>query len=616
MAANNGDATLEGFLSLQFKDEDGRTVFAINRSSETLAPGEQATYTWDAQDWQGTPVPPGPYRAVITWAGERAATAFTLTEHAQRFAVRLHTPEPGTGQHDQVRLRLAISEPGATYVKLTLRSPETDLVREQRFDEATTGVFTRTLDLSGATPGTYRLLVDATGPGGKAQAATWFRLLPTQDTQPPTVTLTTPGPGATLPRVFLATFHAQDDVGIRYVEAYLDGQLVARQGWDRPIERGALPVRAPPGVTGEQTLELRVYDAGHNRATTTTQVTLLDGTIPCQALRQEAAAAANASAAISSGNETTANASTAAGFQLRCPDGVIRDPETRGKFAYAATADGEIVDVRLDGQALFERLTGNDASQDRTPVAVRTGGAFLVLDASQARELAADLDATWLATRKGPHVLLENTETGQRALLVVHRGDAQVLGRRLVTDLTPETRLVVRPLGPDPSADAVADGIIEGRVGAEVAIRERPSDAETVSYGDLNVSVAGGDDRLEAVLSSPTHEGRTLVFTLDAGAALARANTLEILLDGEPVEPAERLEDVLDQADPDQPSQYYVVQADGETKVILQVNHFSTRELIIQAAELVEPFLTPLAVLGGLAVIGGATFALFRRPEA
>jgi hypothetical protein len=125
--------------------------------------------------------------------------------------------------------------------------------------------------------------------------------------------------------------------------------------------------------------------------------------------------------------------------------------------------------------------------------------------------------------------------------------------------------------------------------------------------------VTTSEGAVQAILSRPEHDGRTLVFSLGPDAPVT--GDVDVLLDGLRLERASSLEDVLDPHDDARESEYYVVQADGETKVIVSVGHFSTRYLVIQAAQVLEPFLTPLAVLGGLGVVGAAAFALFRRDD-
>ncbi len=614
---NTVNRTLEGPPLFEILGPDGRVVWHQQATGEEpLGPYGTHRFTWDQRTDSGERVPMGTYRLRVAWAPADATTSFAILPGGT-FDLRLLAPEPGSGQQDSVTFSLDVGQPGASHVQLRIANGQANFTREQSFPEPVSGIINRTIDLSGAPDGTYRATVQARGPGGTAQATTWFRLLPDQDTGRPQLVLLHPGDGDHVPRLFPVVFGAEDDTGITYAEAYLDGELVGRQAWPHPVQRGAFPARIPSDMTGAHDLRVVVYDTGKNQDAALLELSIGPTMPACaEVLAQAHALATNTTPEVPGVPTPTAtNASAEAGFTFPCPtaDRGTGDRHERGDFGYARSIRG-LTDVEVRGYRVFEKVTFEDGDRADLFAAMdlRTRGRFMVFDAEERGNVTWDLNSTWVAFQRGEHVVLENTRDGSRVLLVMHEATPTVLGQRLTAQLEPGATVVVRPLAQGEVDQALADSIVEGRVGAEVAI-QGGGEPETVSYGDLQVVARQETRRVTATLSTDQHQGRTVVLTLAENATLG--DELEVLLDGHAVEAADRLEDVLGMPDPNQPSLYYVVQDDGQTKVIVQVNHFSTRELVVQAADIAERFLGPIAIIGGLALTVAAAAGLFRRQE-
>lgn len=616
---NVGVEAIEGTPQLRITNDAGATVWspATAQVVSTLDPNGTDTFSWNQTHEEGHAVAPGSYNVYASWGQAAASASFTIEPIASTFDLRLLAPEPGSGQQERVAFSVDIGEPGARHVQLRITNGHANFTREQTFPEPVSGTVNRTVDLTGAPNGTYRAAVQARGPGGTAQAVTWFRLLPNQDTDRPELTLLHPSGDDRVPRLFPVVFSTEDDTGITYAEAYLDGQLVGRQTWPHPIQRGAFPARVPADMVGARDLRVVVYDTGENQDTATLSLTIGSQLPPCATVLAQAHAMAGNTTHQVDGVPTPAptNASAEAGFSFPCPGTQDRagDRHERGDFRYARSTHG-LTDVQVRGHRIFEKVSFEDGDRAGLFAAMdlRTRGTFMVFEAEERGNVTWDINSTWVAFQRGEHVVLENTRDGSRVLLVMHQATPTVLGQRLTAELGPGAKVVVRPMSQGPVDEALTDSIVDGRIGAEVAI-QGGGEPETVSYGDLQVVARQEQGRVTATLSTEQHQGRTVVLTLAENATLG--DEVEVLLDGHPVEEADRLEDVLGAPDPNQPSQYYVVQDDGQTKVIVQVNHFSTRELVVQAADIAERFLGPLAILGGLALTVAAAAGLFRRQE-
>lgn len=618
VATNAGNATISGTPSMTIRDADGRTVWQPVgiQVVQDLKPGESRRFLWDQRNDDGRPAPAGGYLAQLEWGEARAETKFALggDDPDAPFAIRLAAPLPGSAHRDGVTFEVHVPEPGVHELALVLRNGHSDLQASKVFEAPFAGTFTHRFDLQGAPAADYKALVTGRGPGGSAEAHTWFRVVHDRDHVPPALTLLHPSDSEVVSRNFPVLFEVVDDVGIQYAEAYLGETLVGRHAWPHPVMRGGFPVHVPVDQLGPSELRVVVYDAGRHQASERVDILVGPQLLPCASLEAQArstAAATPPTAGSPGSNASALNASAELAFA--CPEPkAIRPPTTlQGLVRFAKIGDARLEDVDHDGKRLFDLVR---ADGDRpTPLSLKAEGRLLLLRGLEAGAIEVDLNSTWIASQRGGHVLLTNTADGTQYLLVIVGGEPSLLGRRLVADLGEDGHVVARPLGKGPVADRLTDGIVDGSIGAEVRIGRNAAEHTAVSYSDLNVTLTVDASRIEAVVSTPLHDGRTIVFTLEEGAPVS--GELEVLLDGEVVPRGDSLEDVLDRRAGEGP-EYTLIEEDGVTKVVLSIDHFSTREVVIQSLAFVEPFLTPLALFGGLAVIGAASFALLRRDEA
>ncbi len=637
-ARNRGGTNLSGQPNVTvWTIEDGertKTPFHHRGAFQVLQPGEAERYRWDQLDHRDEPAQEGRYRVIVHWGTSATGTAdFTISTNATdpphepprepepereprpepdaRLELHIRAPAPGSAHTGEVQFVVEISKPGATRIQLDVQDGEASSQAEKRFDEPFVGTLRHTVDLDGSRSANYRAAITADGPGGQATAWTWFRLGTGQDTSPPSLDVRSPQPGQDVARIFPVIFHAEDDVGIAYAEAYLGDELVGRQSWPHPIPAGAIPVRIPADMTGEQRLRVVVYDAGEHTDEATIQITVGPERPACLQVLEHAERVLREQGP-SSQAPRHVNATYALDRLWECPTHTDQAPgraTQRDQVAYHVRGQG-LAEMDLDGERIFDRIQARHGDED-SRVQVHMRGEIVVVRPDQAGSMELDFNGTWVATQRGGHVVLEHPATGQRLLVTVVDGAPHLLGKRLVAELSERGHVVTRPIGDTNEDERVVDAIVDGRVGAEVDARSEQA-PEAVSYGDLNLSISAGSERIAATVSSPDHQGRTVVFTVDPDTPIGQG--VEVTIDGEAIEQASSLEDVLNPHDDEGESEYLIVEAQGETKVLVSFGHFSTRELVIQAAGFAEPFLTPLAVIASAVVVGGAVVVLFRRP--
>lgn len=283
---------------------------------------------------------------------------------------------------------------------------------------------------------------------------------------------------------------------------------------------------------------------------------------------------------------------------------------TAGPLTFEATRTGDLDDVAFEGQLLFDRVTANG---EGAGFRVDTSERAVVLTAPDAVRIEHGLADGWTATPRGQGVLLSHASLEQRLILFPTAGSTlEVEDGRISASMAADGALVLRPVATALGDARVADAILAGNVGAEIDARDL--DAVSVQpYQAVNVSLAAHEGRLAAILEAQQPHGRT--FVLDLGSTTGDRD-LSIELDGRQLARADSLSDALDASDDAGRSEAYVVEEDGQRRVVVSVASFSARELVIEAAEDVGAFLTPAAVAGAIAVTGAAAWALFRRPEA
>lgn len=283
---------------------------------------------------------------------------------------------------------------------------------------------------------------------------------------------------------------------------------------------------------------------------------------------------------------------------------------TVGPMVLNATGSGGLDDVRWGEEMLFETVTSPAST---TGFRTSTTRGAIVLEAPPGTVIVHELSDAWQAQAQGLGLVLEHT-SGAQVLLMAPEGSTPTIdGSRILAQTGATGELVMRPVDDDAGGPAIADAILDGRLGAEVDVTD-PATPEVVRYGTTNISLSAGEGRVAAILDNDDEEGRS--FVVDLGPGMSEGE-LTIRLDGETLTRADSLRDVLDASDDGDRSEAYVTETpDGDKRVIVSVESFSSHDLVIEAVEGLGAFLTPASVLGAFAVTGVAAWGLFRRPSA
>ncbi len=103
---------------------------------------------------------------------------------------------------------------------------------------------------------------------------------PGEDTTPPTVSITAPGPGSALSGLVAVSVNSTDDVGVALAEAYLDGEIVGSTStppcecnWD-----------TTQSADGEHVLQALAYDEAGNMGQSDPVTVTVDNTAPSTAI--------------------------------------------------------------------------------------------------------------------------------------------------------------------------------------------------------------------------------------------------------------------------------------------------------------------------------------------
>ena len=131
------------------------------------------------------------------------------------------------------------------------------------FDTRTTAPYNFTWDTRDYPEGNYELLAIAHDGSGNTGRSSYVTVYNSQDTTPPTVTITSPSDGSHVSKLVKVSISASDDIGISKIELYLDGALKVIKyesslswNWNtRKISKG------------EHIISTRAYDTEGNIAT-------------------------------------------------------------------------------------------------------------------------------------------------------------------------------------------------------------------------------------------------------------------------------------------------------------------------------------------------------------
>lgn len=219
--------------------------------------------------------------------------------------------------------------------------------------------------------------------------------------------------------------------------------------------------------------------------------------------------------------------------------------------------------------------------------------------------MTLDTAPGWEAQTRASGVLLEHESVDRDVALVTTSTLVPAENEGLlVADVREGEGLLVRPSMEQDQDAALLDGILGGHVGAEVHALD--GEASIFPYGGLNVTVSTGTERLVALLDAERDQGQSLVVHLDREEFPdARA-----LLDGDPLPQSDTIRAALE---PGQESHAFVTSQGETTTVVVGVNEFSTRDVIVEAVPQAGAFLTVGTFLASAAIVSLAGWGLFRR---
>ena len=268
------------------------------------------------------------------------------------------------------------------------------------------------------------------------------------------------------------------------------------------------------------------------------------------------------------------------------------------------------VDVGADaGLSAVTDVAGAEtslAAQSSTRASVDVGGSaeitahdsehgVLVVDAggeSQYVEvgLASDAEAEQESESRVVATTSNGTET---AFVVVGEGEVTTNENGNVTaSLGEEARLVTRSYEERSEDDERTEAFIaNGTATAEVYLTERDGEAvaDTIEYGqDTAVEVTErSESEVRMTAERATEEG-TVVIASVSDAALAASDSLTVTVDGEAAAEASSHAELRNAADGGDSSAYAVRQsgsAEASAEVLVAVNHFSEREIVVGGAD-------------------------------
>ncbi|HWG89853.1 MAG TPA: hypothetical protein VNZ52_03295 [Candidatus Thermoplasmatota archaeon] len=150
-----------------------------------------------------------------------------------------------------------------------------------------------------------------------------------------------------------------------------------------------------------------------------------------------------------------------------------------------------------------------------------------------------------------------------------------------------------------------------GLVAASAEAAGRVTTAITTSfYGDVQMVTAATQNRVDVTISSVSHAGKTVLISLDPETlkGLAAGNAV-IEVDGQVAAQASSYADILNPADDNGASEYFVLAGEAGTQVLVSLSHFSTRTVTLREPEEgSSPLFMYATVFLGLLVVAETVF--------
>lgn len=619
---NTGDATFSGPASLRIFDVSAGVAVHEQAlpSDRSIRPGQAWTFVWDQTGPDGRQVPDGQYAAEVATASGSVAVGLTVGDHASTDGTTDGTSSGGTISGSTFTCTYSV--PGYYYAlevttdahvypvngTVTVRvRPADDLkgtvrltildARRQVVHDAAVRVNTtlpagetmrltwdqRGLDGAAVPEGFYVARVEAGGLVGEAPFFVGaFRDVPFGDAGPYD-SFTARSGAFVLPWDDDALAGTTEAYGRAYFQWFLRSQE------DR--DRLARQARAS-GLHGAFDWDGRVAE----------------GTYVSFSYDAEAGRAASYSVAPDGGAPQPLFSSVAVRPFVHVPSGTTVEGTT-------------VVNPLVAGPAFVH------AGQRAMVQAVDVPEGVLMIRSADAKQvdlvLAEGLSARVAADPgdDGERNCVEVTGRLTGRVCVLGGGEVRVAANVISVELAAGSQLLAAVLPEDlPSRERtlLAEGVADGRVGAEVSVSDADA-AQPVLYAPGFERVGSRpalaeDGRrvgVEVVVDRARHEGTVLVFKVDRDLLnVTRPEDVGVLLDGEPIPRATSVTSILNPVDPDEARYVVVLAADGVVEVLVHVPHFSERTLTIQdLADLARQPAFQLALLQAFLVAAVVTLA-------
>lgn len=307
-----------------------------------------------------------------------------------------------------------------------------------------------------------------------------------------------------------------------------------------------------------------------------------------------------------------------------------RDGSYDGRFT-EFEFDRQILNYTVNGTLVFERIEINAARQE-----IKSAGAEIKIEISDDIKIDAHDNPTGLLkidaekeitiklvaasgitiARTSNRTISLTGSSLNGTLMIAGKGEFSVEGRNITATLN-HGKLIFRAKPSEDYGERETHRNMEREMeqehlGAEVHIKGK-KDLDAVIYTDLSVNVTEVDTVNKTIsvnVSSPTHEGRFIIFNIDSSVLGAiQSGGYKVLIDGKAVDQARDIQDLLN-ARTQNASKYLVTIGSSGAQVIVYVKEFSEHTITIYAS---APSVIPGFEASLLLIAIGLAMMLFRR---
>jgi len=215
----------------------------------------------------------------------------------------------------------------------------------------------------------------------------------------------------------------------------------------------------------------------------------------------------------------------------------------------------------------------------------------------------------------------EGYQTTTISDVTVWVNEATVVNINLIPSETTEPAIL--PILTEDNRDLIDDGIKNNTIGGELVIKsnEQQTDFEKFIfiYNDVTISVVNAkEDNLSFLVNGDeTSGGRTIVVNLEEGV-FDFSKDFVIEYDGEPMEMADDISDVLNPNDDGSHPEYLITIGAQGVQILISIPHFSEHQISFFPAsleEIIEGIMQykEYAIIGAIVVIAIAAVVMFRK---